>query len=162
MLVAEPPLATEAVPVPTSVQFQTADTVQLIVMLEVSCDWSLRPTAVPAVVPPSGENTTLDLPRKLSIEIVPDGTPANVRTAVSPSEIVAVADLPSSVFTWPIVMVPVGSVMVSQLSSGLQFQPLIQRLQQMRQRQVFHNQPPVCRFRGCEQQAGMPLLRLVR
>jgi hypothetical protein len=40
-----------------------------------------------------------DFPRRLFIEIAPLGTPASVRTADSPSEIVAVDDRPSSVFT---------------------------------------------------------------
>jgi hypothetical protein len=72
-------------------------------------------TAVPAEVPPSGLKVAagaFDLPRRLSIEIVPDATPANVRTADSLSEIEAVADRPSSVLTCDMDMVVVGSAML--------------------------------------------------
>jgi hypothetical protein len=68
-------------------------------------------TAVPAEVPPSGLKVAagaFDLPRRLSIEIVPDATPANVRTAASFKLIVAVEVRPSSVLTSDMDMVPVG------------------------------------------------------
>ena len=45
--------------------------------------------------------------------IVPLDTPANERTAASFKLIVAVLDSPSSVLTWDIEIVPVGSVMLA-------------------------------------------------
>jgi hypothetical protein len=113
--VALPPDATEAVAcvAPARVHVHVADCVQLMV-LEALCGWTLkldRVTGLPALAPPAGVNVTFDLPRRLSIEIVvPDvaDTPASVRTADSLSEIVAVDDRPSSVFTSDIEMVPVG------------------------------------------------------
>ena len=71
-------------------------------------------TGLPEDVPPSGVNATFGLPRRSFIEIVPDGTPANERTALSLSEIVAVAERPSSVLTCDMDIVPVGNVMVMQ------------------------------------------------
>jgi hypothetical protein len=55
-------------------------------------------------VPPGGVNVTggaLLLPYRLDSEIGPVGTPARVLTAVSPRDIVAVAERPNSVFTFP-------------------------------------------------------------
>jgi hypothetical protein len=43
---------------------------------------------------------TFDLPLKSEKEIVPEGTPANVRTAVSFKDIKAVEVYPSSTLTW--------------------------------------------------------------
>jgi hypothetical protein len=43
---------------------------------------------------------TFDLPLKSEKEIVPEGTPANVRTAVSFKDIKAVEAYPSSTLTW--------------------------------------------------------------
>jgi hypothetical protein len=75
-------------------------------------DKSDKGTAVPAVVPPAGLNVAwADLPRKLFILIVPEATPAKVRTAVSFKLIEAVEVRPSSTLTWDIDIVPVGSAM---------------------------------------------------
>jgi hypothetical protein len=52
--------------------------------------------------------TRLDLPCKFCIEIAPDGTPANVRTAASFIVITAVGDNPNSVLTSDSDMVPEG------------------------------------------------------
>jgi hypothetical protein len=49
-------------------------------------------------------------PRKSFIEIVPDGIPARLRTAVSFKEISVVLGSPNSTFTSAIVIVPVGRV----------------------------------------------------
>ena len=55
----------------------------------------------------------LDLPRKLFMLMVPDGTPANERTLAWFRLIVVVDGSPSSVLTWDIDIVPVGSVMLA-------------------------------------------------
>lgn len=55
----------------------------------------------------------MDLPRKLFMLIVPDGTPANARTLAWFRLIVVVDGSPSSVLTWDIDIVPVGNVMLA-------------------------------------------------
>lgn len=64
-------------------------------------DPNVREAVVPLSVRPDGVivTDTALLPSRLFSEIAPDGTPARDRTAVSPREIEAVAERPSSVFT---------------------------------------------------------------
>jgi hypothetical protein len=102
--VADPPDATVAVPAvePLLVHVQTADCVQLIVTVAGTPELpagSLSATGEPELVPPSGLNATLDLPRRSDIEIVPDALPARLRTFVWFNEICVVELSPSSTLT---------------------------------------------------------------
>lgn len=71
--------------------------------------------------PPPPATTTypmdrvFDLPYRLLMLMVPLGTPASVRTAVSPKLIVAVALRPSSTSTWDMVMVPDDGSVITEL-----------------------------------------------
>lgn len=99
---------------PDLVQVHVAFALQLIDTLALNTPVSDSNTGAPADVPPSGVNVTALLPRKSFIEIAPDGTPANERTALSFSEMVAVAERPSSVLTCDMDIVPVGKTIVMQ------------------------------------------------
>ena len=108
--VAEPPLTTVAVPAvePLLVQAQTAVCEQEITILaEPPLASSDKTTLEPEDGPPSGVQVALLLlPYRFCKDIAPDATPANVRTAVSPRDMVAVLDRPSSVFTFASEMAP--------------------------------------------------------
>lgn len=60
---------------------------------------AVSPSALSAV-PEAGVKVIADLPYKLDIEIWPEAIPARFLTAVSPSDIVAVDDRPSSTLTF--------------------------------------------------------------
>jgi hypothetical protein len=103
--VAEPPVATDAVAAvePVLVQFQTALCEQVIVTVEGVLGpplLLLNATGEPEDVPPDGDHDgPFDFPQRLLIEIAPDAIPANVLTALSPSDVVAVDARPSSTLT---------------------------------------------------------------
>jgi hypothetical protein len=95
------PLVTLADPKVPLVRVYVHVTDWLAVMLALAFGPPVPLTAVgEPLVPPAGVYVApADLPRRSFIEIAPDATPARVRTAVSPNEIEAVLDRPSSVFT---------------------------------------------------------------
>jgi hypothetical protein len=87
---------------PERVYDHDADALQVIVTVAVSLPFAYpdKATGLPALVPPSGLNVPpADLPLRSFIEIAPEETPANARTAESFKVIVAVELRPSSVFT---------------------------------------------------------------